>query len=115
MKTIGRICRWFVIFVLVLWLGPKFCFTTVAPDEIGVRQSNFSGVEDEDLGPGWVLRLPGVHRIITLPRRFGFLDYTDETASPRQPLQIRTQDNNIVHVDVSVPIHIIEGDRKSVV
>lgn len=115
MQAIGRLARWVVIIVLVLWIGPKFCFTTVAPDEIGVRQSNFSGVQEEDLGPGWALRVPGVHKIIKLPRRFAFLDYTADSLGPQQALQIRTQDNNIVHVDVSVPFQIIEGQGFDVV
>ena len=93
MQAIGRLARWFVIGVLVLWIGPKFCFTTVAPDEIGVRQSNFSGVQEDDLGPGWVMRVPGIHRVTMLPRRFEYLDYPKASAGgPPQPLQIRTQD-----------------------
>jgi hypothetical protein len=115
MQSIGKIARLFVITLVVLWLGPKTCFSTVAPDEIGVRQSNFSGVLEDDVGPGWVLRVPGVHKIIRLPRKFSFLDYTDDDTGPQSPLQIRTQDNNIVHVDVSVPFHIKEGEGFEVV
>ncbi|MCX4244888.1 SPFH domain-containing protein [Paraliomyxa miuraensis] len=110
-----RILRVFVIGVIVLWLSPKFCFSTVAPDVIGVRQSNLSGVYPEDLEPGWALRIPGVHRIIEVPRRFEFLDYTNDDTGPQESLQIRTQDNNIVVVDVSVPYHIIPGEGHLVV
>ena len=115
MQGLGKLARLFVIGLLVLWLGPKACFSTVGPDQIGVRQSNFSGVLAEDVGPGWVLRIPGVHRIITLPRKFSFLDYTDDDMGPQSPLQIRTQDNNIVHVDVSVPFHVKPGEGWAVV
>jgi regulator of protease activity HflC (stomatin/prohibitin superfamily) len=109
MNGLVRVLRWFVVGVVVLWLSPKLCFSTIEPDEIGVRQSNFSGVYAEDLGPGWALRIPGVHKIIEVPRRFEFLDYTSDDVGPQESLQIRTQDNNIVTVDVSVPYHIKPG------
>jgi hypothetical protein len=115
MNGLTRALRWFVVGVVVLWLSPKVCFTIIAPEQIGVRHSNLSGVLDEDLGPGWVLRMPGVHRIIELPRRYEFLAYTNDDASPQEPLQIRTQDNNIVMVDVSVPYHIKPGEGYKVV
>ena len=67
MKNVTRILRIFVVAMLVLWLSPKFCFHTIEPDEIGVRQSNFSGVYQEDLEPGWALRIPGIHKIIEVP------------------------------------------------
>lgn len=115
MNAISRILRLFVVGVVVLWLSPKFCFSTIDPDKVGVRQSNFSGVLAEDLGPGWVLRVPGVHKIIEVPRRYEFLAYTNDDESPQEPLQIRTQDNNIVIVDVSVPYHIKSGEGHLVV
>lgn len=115
MNGLVRVLRWFVVGVVVLWLAPRFCFATIEPDDIGVRQSNFSGVYDEDLGPGWALRIPGVHKIIELPRRFEFLDYTGDDMGPQESLQIRTQDNNIVMVDVSVPYHIKPGEGHLVV
>lgn len=110
-----NLLRLFVIGVLAMWLIPKFFFATIDPDTIGVRQSNFSGVYEEDLGPGWALRIPGVHKIIEVPRRFEFLDYTNDDLGPQEPLQIRTQDNNIVIIDVSVPYHIKSGEGFMVV
>lgn len=115
MSNIIRLLRFFVIGVILLWISPKFCFATIAPDVIGVRQSNVSGVYQEDLGPGWAMRIPGLHRIIEVPRRFEFLDYTGDDMGPQESLQIRTQDNNIVIVDVSVPYHIKPGEGHLVV
>lgn len=115
MNGLVRVLRWFVVGVIVLWLGPKLCIATVEPDDIGVRQSNISGVHDEDLGPGWALRIPGMHKIIEVPRRFEFLSYTNDDESPQEPLQIRTKDNNIVIVDVSVPYRIKPGEGHLVV
>ncbi len=115
MNGLSRVLRWFVIGIVVMWLAPKFCFATVEPDDIGVRQSSVSGVLDEDLGPGWVLRIPGVHKIIEVPRRYEFLSYTNDDESPQEPLQIRTKDNNTVIVDVSVPYRIKPGEGHLVV
>jgi regulator of protease activity HflC (stomatin/prohibitin superfamily) len=115
MSALTSVLKWFVVGVFLLWLSPKFCFAIVEPDDIGVRQSNFSGVHAEDLGPGWALRLPGVHKITELPRRFEFLSYTNDDESPQEPLQIRTKDNNIVIVDVSVPYRIKLGEGHLVV
>lgn len=115
MKSITRFARWYCILLLIGWIGPKILFTTIAPEEIGVRQSNFSGVHETDLGPGWALRVPGVHRVYRLPRRFEYLDYTGDTVGPQDSLQIRTQDNNIVRVDVSVPYHVKPGEGFEVV
>lgn len=115
MKGLAKFARLYCIVVLVLWIGPKACLATIEPDEIGVRQSNISGVDDQDLGPGWALRIPGVHRMIRLPRRYNFLDYTGDDVGPQDSLQIRTVDNNIVVVDVSVPYHITPGEGFHVV
>lgn len=115
MNGLVKLLKIFVIGVILLWISPKFCFSTVAPDVIGVRQSNISGVHQEDLDPGWALRIPGVHRIIEVPRRYEFLDYTGDGEGPQESLQIRTQDNNIVIVDVSVPYHIKPGEGHQVV
>jgi len=107
-SPILRFARGLAIAVLALWLIPLTCTSTVGPDRIGVRQSNVSGVGEADLEPGWAFAIPGVHSIISLPRRFEYLDYTDE--SGHQPLQIRTKDNNIVLLDVSVPYRIRPGE-----
>lgn len=115
MSQLARIARLYSIIVLVLWIGPKACFATIGPDQIGVRQSNVSGVHPDDLGPGWALRIPGLHSIHRLPRRYEFLDYTKDDVGPQDSLQIRTQDNNIVIIDVSVPYHITPGEGHQVV
>jgi hypothetical protein len=108
MQTIGRVARLYIVAVLVLWIVPALFFATVNPDEIGVRQSNFTGVAQNDIDPGWALRIPGVQKIITLPRRYEYLDYSGESGSQNQ-LQIRTRDNNIVFIDASVPYRVIPG------
>lgn len=113
--TIRRLARGIALTFLALWILPAMCTVTVPPDQIGVRQSNFSGVAEEDHEPGWALRILGVQRIIMLPKRYGYLDYTSDDAGPQQPLQIRTKDNNTVTLDVSVPYRIIPGQGWQVV
>jgi SPFH domain/Band 7 family protein len=113
--TIGRFARLITVFTLLCWIVPTVCTVTVPPDEVGVRQSNFSGVSQEDVEPGWAWRIPGVHSIITLPKHYEYLDYTSDEVGPQQPLQIRTKDNNVVVLDVSVPYHIKPGEAWNVV
>ena len=110
MDGIGRLAKIVVVATLLMWLVPLMCTVTIRPDEIGVRQSNFSGVSETDIEPGWAWRVPGMHRILVLPKRFAYLDYTSDEVGPQQPLQIRTKDNNIVMLDVSVPYRIKLGD-----
>lgn len=113
-QTIMKLARAVALITIAMWLVPKTCTTTIGPDRIGVRQSNLSGVSDTDLEPGWAFAIPGLHSIISLPRRYEYLDYTGDTA-PGQPLQIRTKDNNIVLLDVSVPYRIRPGEAWQVV
>ena len=109
-SPILRVARGLAVTLLLLWLVPLTCTTTIGPDRIGVRQSNLSGVGEADLEPGWALAVPGIHTIISLPKRYEYLDYTGDAAGPQQPLQIRTKDNNIVVLDVSVPYRIRPGE-----
>lgn len=113
--SIRRLARGLALVVIALWFFPLVCTVTVAPDQVGVRQSNLSGVAEADHEPGWAMRIPGVHRIITLPKRYLYLDYTTDEESRQQPLQIRTKDNNTVTIDVTVPYRIIPGDGWKVV
>lgn len=103
MKTIIRISMAICIGAIVLWILPKFFLVNVQPGDVGVRQSAASGVFEEDLEPGWHWKIPGLHKVIILPRTMYFLDYTSDGAGS---LQIRTKDNNIVHLDVTVPIRV---------
>ena len=110
MKTLLRVSKLVVIAAVVLWIVPAMCTSTVAPNEIGVRTSATSGVLDSDLGPGWHWRIPGVHKLITLPSSYFMLDFTNDDKGPQQPLIIRTKDNNTVELDVSVSLRIKPGE-----
>ena len=99
----------------LLWLVPSIFTATVAPNEIGVRQSATSGVLADDLGPGWHWRIPGIHKLIVLPASYFMLDYTNDDKGPQKPLIIRTKDNNTVELDVSVPMRIKPGEANELV
>ena len=101
--------------VLALWLVPVIFTMRVAPTEIGVRQSATSGVSEDDLAPGWHWRIPGIHKLITLPSAYFMLDYTEDDKGPQKPLIIRTKDNNTVELDVSVPVRIKPGEANQLV
>jgi len=101
-----------VLVTLLTWLIPALFTSGVGPHEIGVRQSAASGVLDEDLGPGWHWRIPGLHKLIRLPSNYFVLDFT---AEGNKPVTIRTKDNNTVELDVSVPIRIKPGEAHLVV
>jgi hypothetical protein len=115
MKPVAAIAKWFVIGALALWIVPWIFFTKVEPGQVGVRRSAVGGVDESDLGAGWRLRIPGLHRMTYLPSTYFFLDYTDDTKGPQEPLQIRTKDNNNVTLDVSVPVRIKPGRAHAVV
>jgi hypothetical protein len=110
-----RVSKIIVIGALALWIIPALFTTTIGPNEIGVRQSATSGVLDEDLGPGWHLAIPGVHKIIKVPSNYFMLDFTSDDKGPQKPLVIRTKDNNTVELDVSVPIRIKPGEAHALV
>ena len=115
MRGLIRIAKGIVFGALLLWIVPTMCVARVEPSEIGVRQSAMSGVLDEDLGPGWHWRVPGMHKLILLPSSYFMLDYTEDTKGSQKGLVIRTKDNNTVELDVTVPIRIKPGGAHTLV
>lgn len=115
MNGLIRASKVIVVGAIVLWLIPAIFTATVGPNEIGVRQSALSGVLDEDLGPGWHMSVPGVHKLIKVPSNYFVLDFTNDARGPQKPLVIRTKDNNTVELDVSVPIRIKPGEAHALV
>lgn len=115
MKSLVRYAKVVVIALLVLWIVPAMCTAGVGPNEIGIRQSATSGVLDEDLGPGWHIRMPGLHKLIRLPSNYFMLDFTSDDKGPQTPLVIRTKDNNTVDLDISIPVRIKPGEAHALV
>ena len=115
MNQLVKISKVIVIASLVIWLVTSLFTSGVGPHQIGVRQSAASGVLDEDLGPGWHMRVPGIHKLILLPSSYFMLDFTSDDRGPQKPLVIRTKDNNTVDLDVSVPVRIKPGEAHALV
>lgn len=115
MNGLAKACKVIVLGAIALWVIPAACTTTIGPNQIGVRQSATSGVLDEDLGPGWHLAIPGMHKVIKVPSNYFMLDFTKDDRGPQTSLVIRTKDNNTVELDVSVPIRIKPGEAHALV
>ena len=115
MRGLVKASKVIVIGAILFWLIPVACTAGVGPHEIGVRTSATSGVLEDDLGPGWHWRIPGVHKLITLPSSYFILDFTTDENGPQKPLVIRTKDNNTVELDVSVPTRIKAGEAHALV
>lgn len=115
MNTLVKVSKVIVIASIAIWLLTSIFTSGVGPHQIGVRQSAASGVLDEDLGPGWHVRVPGVHKLILLPSSYFMLDFTSDDKGEQKPLVIRTKDNNTVDLDVSVPIRIKPGEAHALV
>lgn len=110
MEKITNGCKWFVIGFVAL-LGLRWMLVdNVSLGKVGVRLSNVAGVHETDLEPGWRLGVFGLHKIYELPSTYQFLDFLDQNA-----LEIRTKDNNIVSLDISVPYRITPGSAWGIV
>ncbi|MCW5808864.1 MAG: SPFH domain-containing protein [Deltaproteobacteria bacterium] len=114
-RLLSTVSKFLVVGILGLFLITSLFTMQVEPNEIGVRQSAATGVDGDDLGPGWHLRIPGVHKLIVLPSSYFMLDYTSDTKDRQKPLVIRTKDNNTVELDVSVPVRIKPGEAHELV
>lgn len=110
MERISEICKWFVLgFVALLGLR-GLLVDNVELGQVGVRRSNVGGVVEKDLDPGWRLEVVGLHKVIELPSTYQFLAFLKQNA-----LEIRTKDNNIVTLDISVPYRIRPGEAWQIV
>lgn len=98
------------LLVIGLWLIPAFLTTYIYPDEIGVRRSLTSGIEDQDFGQGRHFDIALMHSWYRLPRTIQYVDFTGTNT-----LDLRTRENNVVHVDVAVVYRIIPGEGHKVV
>ncbi len=99
---------------LALWLLPKFAVVRIDPWDIGVRRSLTGGVAEEDFGLGYHLAIPLQHNYYRLPRTVQYLHYNNESGT-RGSLELRTKENNIIFVDVTIPWRIIGGEAWKIV
>lgn len=93
------------LLVIAAWIAPSTCSTYIEPDEIGVRRSLSSGIEDEDFEQGHHFGLPLMHSWYRLKRSLHYVEFTGTNT-----LDLRTRENNVVHVDIAVIYQIIPGE-----
>ncbi len=104
----------------------------ISPADIGVKQNLWGsgGVQAEDYDPGFHLGVLGFHKWHRLDRRTHFLTFSSTKAvesgrgmftmgagnsQRRQPLDIRTKDNNTAALDVTMTYRIIPGEAHQLV
>ncbi len=100
-----------VLFILGIMV-PVCSTSVVNPDEIGVRRSLVGGVTQEDFGQGRVFDMPAYHHVYRLPR---FLLYEHFLGSRGNALNLRTRDNNLIDVDVSIVYRIKDGEGHKII
>ncbi len=101
----SKIANIFLLTFVGFFAIRAIALTQVEVGQVGVRYNNATGLQKEDMAPGYHFELAGLQRIWRLPSKFLVLNYSAETA-----LSIRTKDNNTVTVDVSVPYRIRQGE-----
>jgi hypothetical protein len=105
-KIINLVCLSF----LVLWIFPKLFLERIEPWEIGVRRSLTGGITEEDFGTGYHFRLPLFHSFYRLPRTLRYLSFnSDDADADATTLEVRTKENNVLFVDVTIPWRIEKG------
>jgi len=106
MNTVNRVVQVAGLVVILAWLLPSCLLISIGPQEIGIRKSLVSGVAQEDFELGYHLDLPILHSWYRLPRQLHYLRLTgDPEDGPR--LEIRTKENNVIFVSVTVPYRIL--------
>lgn len=98
------------IAIILTWLLPKFAVTYIEPDEIGVRRSLIGGVAKKDLPQGRAMSVPFLHTIYRLPSTLHYEQFLYERA-----LSLRTRENNVIDVDVTVVYEVIPGEAHLIV
>ncbi len=97
----------------------------VPPAFIGVKQISVggAGIVSVDYPTGFHLGVTGYHKWYFLPRKTHFLHFTASRSLGKtsdiedwnQPLQLRTTDNNLVDVEISIPYRIQDGGAHQIV
>ena len=98
------------ILIIVAWLLPKIAVTYIEPDELGVRRSLLGGVAKKDLLQGRAMSVPFLHTMYRLPSTLHYQVFGEGRA-----LSLRTRENNVIDVDVTIIYEIIPGEAHKIV
>jgi len=96
--------------VLAAWLLPNAFTTYIQPDELGVRRSLLGGVAAKDLTPGRAIEVPFLHSTYRLDGTLHYQQFLGDRA-----LSLRTRENNVIDVDVTIVYEISRGEGHQIV
>lgn len=116
---------WFIVILILTPILLAVLFKRVPPATIGVKQFMWGGgIVEEDFETGFHLGVSGYHKWYMLPRKTHFIHFSGSnsvgkrvsaTDSWNPPLSLRTRDNNVVSIDVSVAYRIRDGEASRIV
>lgn len=116
---------WILIAALLVFLPILLAFLLerIPPATIGVKVMRWGGggVIARDYEQGFHLGITGVHKWFLLPKQTHFLHFTGKAPSRSSvdrfepPLEIRSRDNNVLTIELSVPYRILEGQGHFIV
>jgi len=109
----ARFLALFLLIILLLTALAGGLLTEKVPvGKVGIRFNKwYGGISNQDFKTGYHLGITGYHDWIFLDSTTHFLLFSNyrEDNPDAQQLEIRTLDNNIAHLDVSIPYRIIVG------
>lgn len=108
-KTLRVVCVSFI----VLWALPKCVMTRIEPYQIGVKRSLTGGVIEQDYEFGYHFAVPGLHTFHRMPSALQYLHYNQNTDAGA--LEVRTRENNIIFVDLTVVWRIKRGEAWKII
>lgn len=102
-----KFLNYFSAFILAVWFLPGMCAETIEPGKIGVRRSIEGGVSEEDFAIGKHWSLPLFHSWYQLDGTMHYLKFSGQDGSA---IDVRTTNNNVIFMDITVPFHIKPGE-----
>ncbi|MFN3202767.1 MAG: SPFH domain-containing protein [Bradymonadia bacterium] len=108
-----KILNWISGIIIILWLAPSACLERIEPGKIGVRRSLSGGVSEADFRVGYHLSLPFWHSWYQLDGTLHYLEFNQ--ASPAGSLELRTKENNIIFIDLTIPFRIKKDEGWQIV
>lgn len=116
---------WLIVVLILTPILLAVLFKRIPPATIGVKQYMWGGgIVEEDFETGFHLGMSGYHKWYMLPRKTHFIHFSGSDTAGKQasptdswnpPLSLRTRDNNVVSIDVSVAYRIREGEASRIV
>jgi regulator of protease activity HflC (stomatin/prohibitin superfamily) len=106
-----------LLIALALGVG-WFCFRSIPPGTVGVKQVNFGGggIVAGDHETGLAFGLRGFHSWHDIDRRTRVLTFAWESEGGDHPmLEVRTKDGNVAQVGVSIPWRVRPGEAFALV